>query len=184
MSCFAGLQEPLLGDDSVPSSGPDRPGQQHSWAIVPQSVNRVDWEDLWRRLSAACSSGWSSLICTALISTQASMCAAPIHPVLLKQSAAIHGTHPQSPPALNRGRSPINSLLGVSYYISSMRSTVSSGQVVHEHESLTRNLVSKADHSAPQQVNLALVTLLFLWMQLPSQIASQMYWCSLRQRSA
>ena len=68
------LEEPLLGRSSPgaqecePSTsygdadGAKGNGQHGSVALVPHSINRVDWEALWRVLWSRCCRSWNSVL--------------------------------------------------------------------------------------------------------------------------
>lgn len=76
------LEEPLLGADTLrqdelpePSAsssmaksgaeGSRRQGGGHEWgskALVPYSINRMNWEELWRVLWANCCSSWAGIL--------------------------------------------------------------------------------------------------------------------------
>ncbi len=55
------LQEPLLGDEvDDAAAGSGRP--EESYAIVPHSINKYDWEALIAAFANACKAGWSGVL--------------------------------------------------------------------------------------------------------------------------
>lgn len=85
------LEEPLLGRSSQgaktyePSTslsdddGAKGKRQHGSMAVVPHSINRVDWEALWRVLWSKCCRSWSSVL--GLVA-----CALPLHACTLSSA--------------------------------------------------------------------------------------------------
>lgn len=56
-----GLSEPLLKSNPESSAASDeRP--ESSYAIVPHSINRYDWEALLAAFANACRAGWSGVL--------------------------------------------------------------------------------------------------------------------------
>ncbi len=54
------MEEPLLGQAS--SSTGDHGPDSGSTALVPRSINRIDWEQLWRVLCSGCRASWHSVL--------------------------------------------------------------------------------------------------------------------------
>ena len=73
------LQEPLLGQDADGTGRPepDSPLHGRSRALVPHSINRLDWEELWRVLWGNCCEGFSGILGEASTLDCAGMSQAP-----------------------------------------------------------------------------------------------------------
>lgn len=59
------LEEPLLGHGEDSTSSPEaQPGSQQggSRALVPHSINRINWEELWRVLWGNCCNGFAGVL--------------------------------------------------------------------------------------------------------------------------
>jgi len=62
------LKEPLLGDDADSTRTSEAHSQQHdsqmggSRALVPHSINRLNWEELWRVLWGNCCEGFAGIL--------------------------------------------------------------------------------------------------------------------------
>ena len=63
------LQEPLLGHDADGTSSSEPAGSLpgSSRALVPHSINRLDWEELWRVLWGNCCEGFAGILGEALV---------------------------------------------------------------------------------------------------------------------
>ena len=55
------LQQPLLEDDADDSAA-ERRRHKESYAIVPHSINKYDWEALLAAFANVCKAGWSGVL--------------------------------------------------------------------------------------------------------------------------
>ena len=55
------LQQPLLEDNADDSAAESR-HHEESYAIVPHSINKYDWEALIAAFASACKAGWSGVL--------------------------------------------------------------------------------------------------------------------------